>query len=76
MSTKPLRFADYSRCPEVTRTIEQQVAEDAVDQYNITRQLGTAIDQCVQAGMVSAAYLQANVQSSYAAWKEVKRRDC
>ena len=61
---------------ETMRTIEQQVATDSEVQYNITKQSGTAIDQCVHAGMVAAAYLQAKDQSSYATWKAVERRDC
>jgi len=61
---------------ETMRTIEQQVAQDAVAQYNITKQSGTAIDQCVHAGMVAAAYLQAKDQSSYATWKATERQDC
>jgi hypothetical protein len=58
------------------RTIEQQVAVDSEAQYNITMQSGTAIDQCAQAGMVVAAYLQAKDQSSYANWKAIQKRDC
>lgn len=61
---------------ETMRTIEQQVAQDSVDQYNITKQSGTAIDQCVHAGMVAAAYLQAKDQSSYANWKATEKQDC
>ena len=61
---------------QTMKTIEQQVAADYEAQYNITQQSGTAIDQCVQAGMVAAAYLQAKDQSSYARWKGVERRDC
>jgi len=61
---------------ETMRTIEQQVATDSEAQYNITKQSGTAIDQCVHAGMVAAAYLQAKDQGSYARWKEVERQDC
>ena len=61
---------------ETMRTIEQQVAMDSVTQYNITKQSGTAMDQCVHAGMVAAAYLQAKDQSSYATWKSVEGRDC
>jgi hypothetical protein len=61
---------------ETKRTIEQQVATDSESQYNITKQSGTTMDQCVHAGLVAAAYLQANDQSSYAKWKEVERRDC
>jgi hypothetical protein len=61
---------------ETMRTIEQQVARDSVDQYNITKTSGTAIDQCVHAGMVAAAYLQAKDKNSYATWKATEKQDC
>lgn len=56
--------------------IERKVAGDAVAQYNIVRQSGSAIDLCVQAGLVSAAMLQAQDEAGYAEWKAVERRDC
>jgi len=56
--------------------IFQQVADDAVSQYRITKASGSAIDQCVQAGMVAAAYLQAQNQTSYSVWKQTEAADC
>jgi len=31
---------------------------------------------CVQAGMVSAAYLQANDEPNYQKWKAIEKTDC
>ncbi len=56
--------------------IEQQVAQDAVDQYNIAKRQGDAIQICVQAGLVSAAYLQAEDEGNYNLWKSTERSDC
>ena len=57
--------------------IEMQVATDAVKQYAIVVENGGgAMDRCVQAGMVSAAFLQANAADRYAEWKQVEKRDC
>lgn len=53
-----------------------QVARDAVVQYRIAARSGSVIDRCVQAGMVTAAYLQAQDEANYASWKAVQRRDC
>jgi hypothetical protein len=39
--------------------IAGQVAVDAVQQYNIVRRNGSAMDAYVQAGLVCAAFLQA-----------------
>lgn len=56
--------------------IKDKVADDAVKQYDIAAQGGTAIDRCVQAGMVAAAYLQAQDQPSYDSWKSTEKTDC
>lgn len=56
--------------------IADQVAEDAVRQYNITAKAGGPMDTCVQAGMVSAAFLQAKDELSYRAWKNIEKTDC
>jgi len=55
---------------------KEQVATDAIAQYRIVRDHGTAIDRCVQAGMVSAALLQANKEADYARWKTIEAADC
>lgn len=56
--------------------IYQKVADDAVAQYHIAERQGDKIQICVQAGMVSAAYLQAQNESSYQNWKEIEKIDC
>ena len=56
--------------------IEDQVATDAVNQYNIAKRQGDPIQICVQAGMVSAAYLQAKDESNYQTWKRTEAEDC
>jgi len=55
--------------------IEQQVAADAVKQYEITKSSGTAIDAYVHAGLVAAAYLQAKDEANYKKWKEIERQE-
>ena len=56
--------------------IKNQVAEDAVAQYRIAANQGDRIQKCVQAGMVAAAYLQAQDSADYDRWKAVEKRDC
>lgn len=58
------------------RDIENQVAADAVAQYRIVERNGSAMDKCVQAGMVAAAFLQANDEGSYSTWKATERTEC
>lgn len=56
--------------------IRDQVASDAVAQYNIAKRQGDKIQICVQVGLVSAAYLQAQNESSYQSWKDIQKTDC
>ena len=56
--------------------IEKKVSQDAIKQYEIAKRGGSAIDACVQAGIVSASFLQAKDESNYQQWKEQEERDC
>lgn len=56
--------------------IHNKVATDAVEQYQIAVRNGTRIDRCVQAGMVTAAFLQAKNEKDYASWKAVQNAEC
>jgi predicted RNA-binding Zn-ribbon protein involved in translation (DUF1610 family) len=56
--------------------IENQVATDAVNQYQIAKRQGNPIQICVQAGFVSAAYLQAKDEPNYQQWKKTQSEDC
>lgn len=53
--------------------IENQVAADAEKQYEIAKNSGSDMDAYVQAGMVKAAYLQANDQVNYKKWVEIEK---
>jgi hypothetical protein len=56
--------------------IGDQVANDAVDQYNIAKRSGDLMQICVHAGIVSAAYLQAKDEANYQLWKETETSEC
>jgi hypothetical protein len=58
------------------KKIENQVATDFVDQYNIAKRQGDVMQVCIQAGIVTAAYLQAKNEESYQHWKRVEAVDC
>lgn len=47
------------RAATTMQDIENKVASDAVEQYRIAERQGDKMQICVQAGLVSAAYLQA-----------------
>jgi hypothetical protein len=56
--------------------IHNQVADDAVQQYEIAKRGGDKMQTCVQAGFVSAAYLQAKDEPNYNKWKATEKADC
>lgn len=53
-------------------TIEETVAKDAVRQYMIAERQGDKMQMYVQAGICSAAFLQAEDEQNYRKWKEVE----
>jgi hypothetical protein len=55
--------------------IENQVAADAVAQYEIAKKGGDKMQTYVQAGLVAAAYLQAKDQVNYDKWKAIEKQD-
>ncbi|MBG6129410.1 hypothetical protein IWQ47_001287 [Aquimarina sp. EL_43] len=55
--------------------IQIQVANDAVKQYEIAKRNGFATDAYVQAGLVTAAYLQANDEKNYKKWKKIEEQE-
>ncbi len=58
------------------QNIKDKVASDSVAQYRIAERNGTAMDRCVQAGMVTAAFLQAKDEDDYRQWKAIEAKDC
>lgn len=56
--------------------ISNQVATDVVAQYEIAKRQGDPMQVCVQAGLVSAAYLQAKDEPRYVAAKAAEKVDC
>lgn len=54
--------------------IENQVALDAEKQYEIAKRNGSDLDAYVQAGLVCAAYLQANDEVNYKKWKAIENQ--
>jgi len=56
--------------------IHDKVASDAVAQYEIPARSGSAMDRCVQAGFVAAAFLQTQDERSYAFWKAREKTNC
>ena len=56
--------------------LQNSVAKDFEKQYEMSVRNGSAIDVCVHAGLVSAAYLQAHDESNYKRWKQTESADC
>ena len=66
---------DHHVASEMSK-IEHQVAAESVSKYNIAKRQGDAMQICVQAGLVSAAYLQAKDEQNYQTWKRTEAEDC
>lgn len=56
--------------------VEKKVAEDSIAQYETAAAAGSAMDKCVYAGFVVAAFIQAKDAENAAKWKAVERADC
>lgn len=54
--------------------IENQVAEDAVKQYEIAKRSGDKVEIYTHASLVAASYLQAKDEENYKKWKEIERQ--
>ena len=50
-------------------SIYRSVSDSAAQQYYIARRQGDPIQICVQAGLAAAAFLQAQDEPNYRAWK-------
>jgi hypothetical protein len=64
------------RGPAGMDQVANQVANDSVKEYDIAARQGDKMQICVQAGMVSAAYLQAHDEPNYNKWKSIEKSDC
>jgi DNA-directed RNA polymerase subunit M/transcription elongation factor TFIIS len=65
----------HQQAAQELRRIERDVAADSVKEYEIAKRNGSAMDAYVHAGMVCAAYLQANDEANYPKWKSVERAE-
>ncbi len=58
------------------QSIHDKVVTDALAQFDIVKESGSAVDKCVQAGMVKAALLQAQDAKGYASWTQLEEQLC
>ncbi|MGN7824567.1 hypothetical protein ACTJJB_30875 [Chitinophaga sp. 22536] len=54
--------------------MEHQVAEDAVQQYEIAKRQGDKMQTYLQASMVAQAYLEAKDEANYNKWKDIEKQ--
>ena len=57
-------------------TINNHIADNLSQQYDIAKRQGNQIDMCVQAGAAALSFLNAKDEKSYAYWKSVEDTDC
>ena len=56
--------------------INNKVADDSIKQYEIVKRNGSAMESCVHAGFVAAAYIQAKDEANYKIWHDIEISDC
>ncbi|MDF7809604.1 hypothetical protein P4E94_19355 [Pontiellaceae bacterium B12219] len=54
--------------------IERKVIDDSIRQFNIAMRTENYMDAYVQAGIITAAHLQAEDEVGYLKWKEVEKK--
>lgn len=69
-------FASQAKQEQALADVPRQVLRDTVRQYDTAKRDGTAMDACVQAGLVKAAALQAHDDATFRRFVEVERADC
>lgn len=74
LPVKPIEEVYQVQAQANLQTIKNQVAADAVKQYNIAKAEGDKMQTYVQAEMVCAAYLQAQDSVNYFKWMKIKRK--
>ncbi len=57
------------------QSIEQETIADAINEYEITKRNGSAMDAYIRAGIVAELYLQANDEANYVKWKNVEKQE-
>ncbi len=58
------------------KAVNDSVANDAINEYQIAKRQGDRMQVCVQAGMVAAALLLAKNEADYRTWKNIEHVDC
>jgi hypothetical protein len=76
-SVNEMRVRNNTLAPNIQENNDKS-AENAVRQYQrvLHDQHSTQVDVCVQAGLVSSAYLQAQDEMNYKKWKAIQKSDC
>ena len=69
-------FSGGTGMQDMMQQVEEQVASDMVQGYELAKKGGDKMEICVHAGMVSAGYLQAGDETNYLKWKEIEKADC
>ena len=68
------RFAPSADPAYRSISIEDQVAQNAVKEYQIAAREGDLLQMYTQAGFCSAAFLQAHDEENYRKWKAIEHQ--
>jgi len=59
---------------QIEQHVEQKVISDSIKQFNIAMRTENYMDAYIQAGNVTATYLQAEDETAYLKWKEIEKK--
>lgn len=55
---------------------EKQALKQMIQQYEMVKKSGSAMERCTYAGLVVAGAVQANDDAAHTKWKDVEREEC
>ncbi|WP_168397144.1 hypothetical protein [Acinetobacter indicus] len=59
-----------------SRDIHEEVVNDTIIEYEISKKHGDLVDICSAAGLVAIAQLQAQNEDGYKEWKRIEKIEC
>lgn len=72
-----ISYADEKEAvDEITKQVNNKVITEELKKYKMVEKTGTKIEICIQAQMVTQAYLQAGNEEKYKEWHDTQESDC
>ncbi len=60
----------------IQKDMQEDIAKDLIEQYEIAKRQGNKMDTCTHAGAVAMTYLSAKDEANYAKWTATQNAEC